>query len=166
MKPELPIARLTIVLSAALAVALPPLAGGQELAAGEAGGPAVPLLQRHTERLERAVDVHERRVERRRERRERQAERRRAAKPDFASPESVGVSMGTLDAIAGCESGGDPGAVSADGTYRGKYQFDAATWAAMGGSGDPAAAPEAEQDMRAAMLYAASGSSPWPVCGA
>ena len=35
----------------------------------------------------------------------------------------------------------------------------------MGGSGDPAAAPEAEQDMRAAMLYAQAGSSPWPVCG-
>jgi len=35
----------------------------------------------------------------------------------------------------------------------------------VGGSGDPAAAPEAEQDYRAALLYAQSGSSPWPVCG-
>ena len=46
-----------------------------------------------------------------------------------------------------------------------EYQFDYGTWAAMGGSGDPAAAPEAEQDMRAAMLYSSAGSSPWPICG-
>ena len=70
-----------------------------------------------------------------------------------------------LQAIAACESGGNPRAVSADGTYRGKYQFDRQTWSAVGGSGDPAAAPEAEQDRRAAILYARAGSSPWPVCG-
>jgi hypothetical protein len=70
-----------------------------------------------------------------------------------------------LEAIAACESGGDPTAVSADGTYRGKYQFDHGTWASVGGSGDPAAAPEAEQDMRAQMLYEQRGASPWPVCG-
>jgi soluble lytic murein transglycosylase-like protein len=82
-----------------------------------------------------------------------------------ASPESFGVSQATLDAIAQCESGGDPTAVSADGTYRGLYQFDEGTWQSIGGSGDPAAASPAEQTMRAAMLYARSGSSPWPVCG-
>ena len=81
------------------------------------------------------------------------------------SPESLGVSQTTLDAIASCESGGDPTAVSADGTYRGKYQFDEATWASVGGNGDPAAAPAAEQDMRAAMLYSQVGASAWPVCG-
>ena len=64
-----------------------------------------------------------------------------------------------------CESGGDPTAVSADGMYHGKYQFSVATWAAMGGSGLPSQAPEAEQDMRAAMLYAQSGPGQWPVCG-
>jgi hypothetical protein len=73
--------------------------------------------------------------------------------------------MATLEAIAACESGGDPTVVSSDGSYRGKYQFDFGTWEAVGGSGDPAAAPEAEQDYRAALLYAQSGSSPWPVCG-
>ena len=77
----------------------------------------------------------------------------------------LGVSMATLESIASCESGGDPTAVSSDGSYRGKYQFDFGTWESMGGSGDPAAAPEAEQDYRAALLYAQSGSSPWPVCG-
>jgi hypothetical protein len=76
-----------------------------------------------------------------------------------------GVSQETLDAIAACESGGDPASVSSDGSYRGKYQFTYETWASVGGSGDPAAAPEAEQDYRAALLYASSGSSPWPVCG-
>jgi hypothetical protein len=77
----------------------------------------------------------------------------------------LGVSMATLESIAACESGGDPTAVSSDGTYRGKYQFDYGTWESMGGSGDPAAAPESEQDYRAALLYASSGSSPWPICG-
>ena len=72
---------------------------------------------------------------------------------------------GTLQRIAQCESGGDPTAVSADGTYRGKYQFDRATWRAMGGTGDPADAPEAEQDRIAAQLLAQRGTAPWPVCG-
>jgi hypothetical protein len=79
---------------------------------------------------------------------------------------SAGVQAnGTLEAIAACESGGDPRAVSPDGQYRGKFQFDYGTWAAVGGSGDPAAASEAEQDRRAAILYAQRGAAPWPVCG-
>ena len=72
---------------------------------------------------------------------------------------------GSLGAIAACESGGDPSAVDASGTYRGKYQFDQQTWESVGGSGDPAAAPEAEQDARAQALIAQRGASPWPVCG-
>jgi Transglycosylase-like domain len=76
-----------------------------------------------------------------------------------------GVSQATLDAIGACESGGDPTAVSSDGSYRGKYQFDYGTWASVGGSGDPAEASEQEQDYRAALLYAQAGSSPWPICG-
>jgi hypothetical protein len=76
-----------------------------------------------------------------------------------------GVTMGTLESIAACESGGDPEAVSPDGTYRGKYQFDQGTWESVGGHGDPAQAPEAEQDYRAALLLSESGTSPWPVCG-
>jgi hypothetical protein len=71
----------------------------------------------------------------------------------------------TLEAIAACESGGDPTAVSPDGTYRGKYQFDYGTWESIGGHGDPAAAPERRQDELAARLYRERGSSPWPVCG-
>ena len=70
-----------------------------------------------------------------------------------------------LAAIAQCESGGDPTAVSSNGMYHGKYQFSVATWAAVGGAGLPSQASEAEQDMRAAMLYARSGPGQWPVCG-
>lgn len=59
-----------------------------------------------------------------------------------------------------CESGGDPTAVSPSGQYRGKYQFDQQTWQRFGGSGDPAAASEAEQDRVAARVtYDA-----WPNC--
>jgi uncharacterized protein YabE (DUF348 family) len=67
-------------------------------------------------------------------------------------------------ALAKCESGGRPNAVSASGKYRGLYQFSTATWASVGGSGDPAAASPEEQTMRAQMLYARSGAGQWG-CG-
>jgi hypothetical protein len=69
-----------------------------------------------------------------------------------------------LERIARCESGGNPRAIGGGGMYRGKYQMMESTWASVGGTGDPAAAPEAEQDRRAAMLLARSGPSQWPVC--
>jgi len=69
-----------------------------------------------------------------------------------------------LEKIAKCESGGDPTAVSPGGRYRGKYQFDRATWRAWGGKGDPAAAPESVQDRIALKLYRARGTAPWPNC--
>ena len=68
-------------------------------------------------------------------------------------------------ALATCESGGRPNAVSGTGKYRGMYQFSTTTWAAVGGSGDPAAASAEEQTMRAQMLYARSGAGQWPHCG-
>lgn len=106
------------------------------------------------------IGVHRIRVARR----ARIARLRRERREAFATLPG-GVSQATLDAIGACESGGDPTAVSSDGSYRGKYQFSFETWGAVGGSGDPAAASEQEQDYRAALLYAQSGSSPWPVCG-
>ncbi len=87
-----------------------------------------------------------------------------AATPAPSGPIPAGT-MRILTAIADCESGGDPTAVSKNGQHRGKYQFLRSTWEAMGGAGDPAAAPEAEQDQRAAALYAKQGAKPWPVCG-
>ena len=69
-----------------------------------------------------------------------------------------------LKKIARCESGGNPRAISPSGRYRGKYQFDLGTWRSVGGKGDPAKAPEAEQDKRALKLYRARGTAPWPNC--
>ena len=93
-------------------------------------------------------------------------ERMQAPAPAAAGTTATGATAGSgLAAIAACESGGDPAAVSADGTYRGKYQFDQQTWESVGGTGDPAAAPEAVQDELAARLQAQQGSNPWPVCG-
>lgn len=83
-----------------------------------------------------------------------------------ATPPAPKVTVSpALQAIAACESGGDPHAIGGGGLYRGKYQFSYDTWAGVGGHGDPAAAPESEQDMRAAMLYERSGPGQWPVCG-
>jgi peptidoglycan hydrolase-like protein with peptidoglycan-binding domain len=89
-----------------------------------------------------------------------------AASSAPAKTQSTGSSgSGALARIAQCESGGDPTAVSSTGQYRGKYQFSRQTWRDLGGSGDPAAAPESVQDAMAAKLYAQRGAQPWPVCG-
>jgi hypothetical protein len=64
-----------------------------------------------------------------------------------------------------CESGGDYTVVSSTGRYRGAYQFDQRTWESVGGTGDPAAAPPAEQDARARLLYQQRGARAWPHCG-
>jgi len=92
---------------------------------------------------------------------------------DAATLAKLGITAHAADAgddalarIAECESGGNPAAVSRNGRYRGKYQFSRATWRSVGGTGDPATAPEEEQDRRAAALYARAGAAPWPSCGA
>jgi len=141
-------------------------AGGEETTGGPSVGQAevVPIapLQRPVDRFQRVVETIAADI-----RAEEQALARKREREREEAFEELpgGVSMATLESIASCESGGDPTAVSFDGTYRGKYQFAVSTWESVGGSGDPAAAPEAEQDYRAALLYAQSGSSPWPVCG-
>jgi hypothetical protein len=90
---------------------------------------------------------------------------RTAATTPATRPATSGGGPATLARIAQCESSGDPTAVSSTGRYRGKYQFSRATWRELGGSGDPAAAPESVQDAMAAKLLARRGTSPWPVCG-
>jgi hypothetical protein len=89
--------------------------------------------------------------------------RRERRKNEAPAPAPAGASP-ALEAIAACESGGNPAANTGNGFY-GKYQFDLGTWASVGGTGNPAAASEAEQNRRAALLYAREGASPWPVCG-
>ena len=69
-----------------------------------------------------------------------------------------------LERIAACESHGNPRAIGGGGAFRGKYQFTYGTWSTVGGKGDPAGAPEGEQDFRAAMLLKRTGGSAWPVC--
>lgn len=103
-----------------------------------------------------------------RHREERRALRgaRRDARARERGGAGASVSMPAhLAAIAQCESGGDPAAIGGGGAYRGLFQFSPATWQAVGGSGDPAAAPVAEQVRRAQLLYARAGASQWPVCG-
>ncbi len=68
-------------------------------------------------------------------------------------------------ALAACESGGRPDAVSSTGRYRGMYQFSQGTWNSVGGAGDPAAASADEQTYRAQLLYQRSGAGQWPHCG-
>lgn len=70
----------------------------------------------------------------------------------------------SLQAIAQCESSGNPSATN--GPYGGLYQFDYQTWHSVGGTGDPASASPAEQTYRAELLMQQRGTQPWPVCGA
>jgi len=157
--------RISVVLVTLAAVVFPALAVAAVAAdrapigAREAKSVHIAALQRPAKDFHKAIKVAKKKLRAKHLRQQRQQQQEAyAALPG-------GVSQSTLDTIAACESGGDPTAVSSDGTYRGKYQFDYGTWASVGGSGDPAAAPEAEQDYRAALLYSQSGSSPWPVCG-
>jgi transglycosylase-like protein/putative Flp pilus-assembly TadE/G-like protein len=83
--------------------------------------------------------------------------------PDLAFGAPPGDVRAALARIAQCESGGDPtieGKGKAAGHY-GKYQFDIPTWQSVGGTGNPAAAPEAEQDARAYALWRMRGFQPW-----
>ena len=88
----------------------------------------------------------------------------RRAKSATTGPSGGGGAPPHLEAIAACESGGDYSTNTGNGFY-GAYQFTQSTWASVGGTGNPADASPAEQDRRAAMLYAQAGSTPWPVCG-
>jgi hypothetical protein len=109
--------------------------------------------------------VHRQKVKARKKREAHEAARQAREEEEQFAHLPGGVSMGTLEAIAACESGGDPEAVSPDGTYMGLFQFDQGTWESVGGTGLPTEASAAEQEYRAALLYSESGSSPWPVCG-
>ncbi|MEM7338749.1 MAG: ubiquitin-like domain-containing protein [Actinomycetota bacterium] len=67
-------------------------------------------------------------------------------------------------ALADCESSGNPRAVNPAGYY-GLYQFSLATWASVGGAGNPIDATPEEQLNRAQILYDRSGPGQWPTCG-
>lgn len=77
-------------------------------------------------------------------------------------PAADGLNWG---ALAACESGNNPRAVSPGGTYRGLYQFMLETWHGVGGVGDPINASRNEQTYRAQILYRQVGRSAWGTCG-
>jgi uncharacterized protein YabE (DUF348 family) len=92
------------------------------------------------------------------------------AKPAQQPAASARRSTGDADslnwpALARCESGGNPRAVSSTGKYRGLYQFSMATWRSVGGQGDPIDNSAGEQTYRAKVLYQRSGAGQWPHCG-
>ena len=132
-----------------------------------AAPPQIDVLTKPGKSLERSIHIHKVRTHyvALGAKAKRLAERapKVASRPDYTL--AGGVSQSTLDAIAQCESGGDPAAVDASGTYYGLYQFDTGTWASVGGKGSPAEASPSEQSYRASLLYSRAGSSPWPVCG-
>lgn len=150
---------------AALAVLVGALVGVVLAAAADAGTSTDPptmtalrhQLARERVQVDRLTDRLRRELRRTRARVDRL---RRAVRAG-----GIAAANAHLAAIAACESGGRPGAISPGGTYRGKYQFDLPTWRSVGGTGDPAAAPEIEQDWRAWLLYQRRGAQPWPVCG-
>lgn len=78
---------------------------------------------------------------------------------------STGAEDLNWDALAQCESGGDPNSYNPSGPYYGLYQFSASTWHSVGGTGVPTDASADEQTYRAQLLYKRSGASQWPVCG-
>jgi len=135
--------------------------------AAQAATPQLRLLDRPADNFESSIHNHK--VEQRYRALGAKAKRLAVRAPKIASQPDYGlaggVSQSTLDAIAACESGGNPAAVDSSGTYYGLYQFDLGTWASVGGKGSPADASPEEQSYRASLLYSRAGSSPWPVCG-
>jgi hypothetical protein len=78
--------------------------------------------------------------------------------PPKASPAVAGDDFWAR--LRACESPTNGGT-----RYRGYYQFSRASWASVGGSGDPAAASLEEQTARAKSLAARSDPAhQWPVC--
>jgi len=79
-------------------------------------------------------------------------------------PNSSGLNW---DAVAQCESGGNWHINTGNGFYGG-LQFDYGTWLSNGGGAYAQRADLATREQQIAVanrLYAARGSSPWPVCG-
>ncbi|GAA2211323.1 hypothetical protein GCM10009850_067820 [Nonomuraea monospora] len=72
------------------------------------------------------------------------------------------------EALAECESRGNPEAFNANGPYYGLYQFSLPMWQAVGGMDTPTSWPEEEQTYRAQLLYQQVGGrwqGQWPHCG-
>jgi len=148
-------------------------------ATGEAVAAAVAELERANAAVrdaEDAIDAARRRVaaaeqqvasaaEQERIAAEEAAEAARRAAEAAARTPARGTTGDAWERLRNCESGGDYTIVSANGLYFGAYQFALGTWAAVGGTGNPAAAPPEEQDYRARLLFERAGWTQWPICG-
>ena len=130
--------------------------------AAQAQTPQLRLLDQPAEKFQQTI--HNRKVEKHYEALGQRAKELAVKAPKIARQPDYGlaggVSQSTLDAIASCESGGDPTAVDSSGTYYGLYQFDTGTWASVGGNGSPAEASPEEQSYRASLLYCARRLEP------
>jgi hypothetical protein len=69
--------------------------------------------------------------------------------------------------VAECESGRDPNALGAGGTYRGAFQFHRTTWknAPRSPGGDPIRFSYRTQSFIAVRLKMRDGRGAWPNCG-
>ncbi len=82
------------------------------------------------------------------------------------------VSDAGLARLRQCESNGNYGIVSKNGSFRGAYQFHRGTWNAVANRHyphlagvDPAHASHYDQDRMARALWSEQGRRPWPHCG-
>jgi hypothetical protein len=147
--------------------------GGDAIAVNAIGnavaldGPLLDPVDRYSRLIAATTTIteHRQNVHARQKHKEREEKRQTREEEEQFAQLPGGVSIGTLEMIAACESGGNPEAVSPDGAYMGLFQFDQGTWESVGGTGVPTEASVAEQHYRAALLYSEAGSSPWPVCG-
>jgi len=92
---------------------------------------------------------------------------RPAAPAPAPAPAPTNTSGLNWDAVANCESGGNWHINTGNGFYGG-LQFDYSTWLSNGGGAYAERADLATREEQIAIankLYAARGSSPWPVCG-
>jgi muramidase (phage lysozyme) len=85
---------------------------------------------------------------------------------------NAAASPAKLASIRNCESRGNYSAVSANGRYRGAYQFNQSTWNGVASrhypnlvGKDPARVAPYQQDAMALALISERGFSAWPHCG-
>ncbi|WHS49973.1 transglycosylase family protein [Rothia sp. SD9660Na] len=82
-----------------------------------------------------------------------------------ATPAANAAPLEAWEALAQCESGGNWSINTGNGYYGG-LQFSLSSWAAAGGTGNPAAASKAEQIRVAENLLQMQGWGAWPSCSA
>ena len=85
---------------------------------------------------------------------------RALVRPRYAGP----ITNDIWAALARCESGGRPDAVSRSGKYYGAFQFSLPTWHSMGMPNRPIDYPYEVQLEAAKRLQARSGWGQWPTC--